>query len=150
MCLTHQTTEKDPRQGSPLSSRMDEAMEKTGQRGLLIAATRGSNKDTNRAISPAVEAVCVSAHLALPGSPKPSTCTSFTLNSHWDRAAPAKKSLASMHARSLWLCPTLHNHVDCGLPGFSVREGVLQARILEGISQYWLPYPSRALYFLLP
>jgi len=47
-----------------------------------------------------------------------------------------KKSLASMHAGSLWLCPTLRNHVDCGLPGFSVREAVLQARILEGISQY--------------
>ena len=39
---------------------------------------------------------------------------------------------------------------DCGLPGFSVREGVLQARTLEPIGQYWLPYPSRALYFLLP
>ena len=118
MCLTHQTTEKDPRQGSPLSSRMDGAMEKTGQRGLLIAATRGSNKDTNRAISPAVEAVCVSAHLALPGSPKPSTCTSFMLNSHWDRAAAGKKScvcvcrVASVMSDSLKTC----------LPGFSVRE----------------------------
>ena len=39
---------------------------------------------------------------------------------------------------------------DCGLPGFSVREGVLQGRILDRIGQYWLPYPSRALYFLLP
>ena len=27
---------------------------------------------------------------------------------------------------------------------------VLQARILERIGQYWLPYSSRALYFLLP
>ena len=29
-------------------------------------------------------------------------------------------------------------------------RGVLQARRLEHIGQYWLPYPSRALYFLLP
>ena len=41
------------------------------------------------------------------------------------------------------------NPVDCSLPGFSVR-GVSQERILEYIGQYWLPYPSRALYFLLP
>ena len=32
----------------------------------------------------------------------------------------------------------------------SLSGGVLQARILECIGQYWLPYPSRALYFLLP
>ena len=37
-----------------------------------------------------------------------------------------------MHAGSLWLCPTLCNPVDCGLPGFSV-SGVLQARILEWV-----------------
>ena len=28
--------------------------------------------------------------------------------------------------------------------------GVLQARILEHIGQYWFPYPPRGLYFLLP
>ena len=48
-----------------------------------------------------------------------------------------------------WSCPTRCIPVDCGLPGFSVR-GALWARILEHIGQYWLPYPSRALYFLLP
>jgi len=35
---------------------------------------------------------------------------------------------------------------QASLPG----RGILQARILEGIGQYWLSYPSRALYFLLP
>ena len=49
-----------------------------------------------------------------------------------------------MHAGSLWLYLTPCDPVDCGLPGFSVREGVLQARILERIGQYWLPYPSVA------
>ena len=55
----------------------------------------------------------------------------------------------SIHTGLLQPCPALCDAVDCGLPGFSVR-GVLQARILEHIGQYWLPYPSRALYFLLP
>ena len=62
----------------------------------------------------------------------------------------ATKSLVSMLTGSLWLCLTLCNLVDCGLPGFSVREGGLQARILEHIGQYWLPYPSRVLYFWMP
>ena len=81
---------------------------------------------------------------------KPSSYATFMHNSHWGRAATGKKSLLSMCAGSLWLCLTLCNSVDCGLPGFSVREGVLQARILEHIGQYWLPYPSRALCFLVP
>ena len=29
-------------------------------------------------------------------------------------------------------------------------RGILQARTLERIGHYWLPYPSRVLYFLLP
>ena len=84
------------------------------------------------------------------GPHKPSSCDTFMLNSHWGRAAMGKTSLAPVHAGSLWWCPTLCDPVDCGLTGFSAREGVLQARILERTSQYWLPYPSRALYFQLP
>ena len=86
----------------------------------------------------------------LQGPCKPSSCATFTLNSHWGRAAPSRKSLACMHAGLVHSCPTLCDPVDSGLPGFSVREWVLQARILEPIGQYWLPYPSRALFFLLP
>ena len=48
----------------------------------------------------------------------------------------------------------MHNSLrPCGLwPARLLCQGrgVLQARILEHIGQYWLPYPSRALYFLLP
>ena len=40
--------------------------------------------------------------------------------------------------------------VEYGLPDFSIIEGILQARIMVCIGQYWLPYPSGALYFLLP
>ena len=55
-------------------------------------------------------------------------------SSHWGSDATGQKKKES--------CLTLCDPVDCGLPGFSVREGVLQARILERIGQYWLPYPS--------
>ena len=65
---------------------------------------------------------------------------------HWGRAATGKKSFASMPAGSLRWSPTLRDPVDRGLPGFSVREGVLQARILDPTGQYWLPCPSRALF----
>ena len=106
------------------------------------------------------EAVHVPGHLAAPGSPKAkqlihaqahscSTLTGAELPQA-KKGGGAKKSLVFMHAGWLPSCLTLCHPVDCGLPGFSVREGVLQARILERISQYWLPYPSGALYFLLP
>ena len=74
------------------------------------------------------------------GPTKPSGCTTFTLNSHWGRAATSKKNPVFMNAGSLQSSLTLCDPVDCGLPGFSVREGVLQARILEHSGQYWLPY----------
>ena len=35
-------------------------------------------------------------------------------------------------------------------PARLLCQGFLQARIQEGIGQYWLPYPSRALYILPP
>ena len=35
---------------------------------------------------------------------------------------------------------------QASLPG----RGVFQAKILEYVGQYWLPYPSRVLYFLMP
>ena len=82
------------------------------------------------------------------GTCKPSSSTTFMLNSHGGRAVTGKKVLC-LCVRSLWSCPTLCSPVDSGLPGFSVR-GALQARILECIGQYWLSYSSRALHFLLP
>ena len=72
---------------------------------------------------------------------KPSSCTTFTLKSHWAELPQAKKKSVSSCTGLLRTCPTLCDPVDCGLPGFSVR-GLLQARILERIGQYWLPYPS--------
>ena len=109
-----------------------------------------AQKKTNRVITPEAEAVRVPEHLAPPGSPQAKQLrhlhTQVSLGQSYHGQ---KKSLASMHTGLLQPCPALCDAVDCGLPGFSVR-GVLQARILEHIGQYWLPYPSRALYFLLP
>ena len=83
------------------------------------------------------------------GPHKPSSCATFMLSPHWGRATTGKKSLVSVHAGLFQSCPTLCSTGDHGLPGFSVSR-VLQGRILESIGQYWLPYPSRVLYFLLP
>ena len=47
------------------------------------------------------------------------------------------KSHACVHAKSLWLCLTLCNPMNCSPPGSSVH-GILQARILE-----WVVMPSR-------
>ena len=40
---------------------------------------------------------------------------------------------AASAAKSLQLCPTLGDPMDCSLPGFSVH-GILQARTLEWVA----------------
>ena len=148
MCLMCWTTEKDPRQGQsawmgwatekdwpkrPYDHQLQQAGKKTLIRAELLWQRQSVSLHTWRSQGP---------HMA-------SSCDAFTLNTHWGTVATDKKCLVSVCAGSLWSCPTLCDPVDCGLPGFSVR-GVLQARILEHIGQYWLPFPSRGLYFLLP
>ena len=114
-CLTGQSYGE--RRQRPSNCQLQEA--KTNKQ-----TKKQKNTHSDRALTPASEAVHVPAHLALPGScHKPSSCTTFMLNSHQGRAATGKKRcLASMCAGSLWSCSTLCDLVDCGLPGFSVRE----------------------------
>ena len=114
-----------------------------------MPATRVSKKDSERVITTAVEAVCVPAHLALPGSPQAKQLCHLHTQLSMGQSCH-RENILSMCTGSLWSCPTLCDPVDCGLPGFSVRERVLQVRILEHIGQDWLPYLFRALYFLLP
>ena len=115
---------------------------KTGQRGLLITSYRGCKKDSDRAITPAAEVVCVPAQLAPPGSPQAKQLhhlhAQLSLGAEVPQAKK-QKSLVFMCARLLWSCPTHCDPVDRDLPCFSVREGVLQARILERIGQYRFP-----------
>ena len=56
------------------------------------------------------------------GPRKPSSCATFTLNSHGGRALTGKGSLVSMCTGLFQQCPTLCDPVDCGLSGFSVRK----------------------------
>ena len=121
--------------------------ERLAKEAFCSPATRGSKKDSDRAITPVAESVCVPAHLALPGSPQvKQLCHLYSQLSLGQSCyiKKKKKSLAYMYTWSLWSCPTLCDPVDCGLPGFSVREGVLQARILECIDQFWSSYSSAA------
>ena len=82
--------------------------------------------------------------------PKPSICATFTLNSHWGRAATGKKVL-HLCIQGRFSCVQLFATLwtvacQASLSG----RGALQAKILERIGQYWSPYPSRVLYFLPP
>ena len=91
------------------------------------------------------EAVCIPAHLASLGSPQAKQLYRLT-----GAELPQAKNILRLCMQGHFGCVHRCDPVDSGLPGFFVREGVLQTRILEHIGQYWLPYPSRALYFLLP
>ena len=48
----------------------EELQRKTSQRGLLNTSYQKLKKDSDRAITPVAEAVCVPAHLVPPGSPQ--------------------------------------------------------------------------------
>ena len=105
-----------------------------------------AQKRTDRAITPAAEAVCVP--------------TWRCWDPHDPAAVPASRSTltgAELHGRKSCVhargatsaCVALCNPLDCDLPGFCV-SGLLQARLLQRIGRYWLPCGPRAPYFLLP
>ena len=127
------------------------AMEKDWPKRPSDRQLQEARKKTDKAITPAVEAVCVPCTLGTTrvrasqaaASPSQSTLTGAEL-------PQGEKKVLFVLTGLLRSCPTLCDPVDCGLPGFSVRDGALQARLLECTGQYWLPYLSRALYFLLP
>ena len=149
MWLMCWTAEKDPRQGNPLSAWMGGAIEKNRpKRPSDHQLQEAQKKHSDRAITPVMEAVPASLHIWRHQGPhKPNSCITFTRNSHWAELSRAKKKSCVYACR---VALVVSNSLQpCGLPGFSVRD-VLQARILEHIGQYWLPYTSRALYFLLP
>ena len=102
------------------------------------------------AITPAAESVRVPAHLALPGTPLPKQlCHLHAQLSLGQSCHRQKKSCAYVgrvtpvvsHFATLWTVAC-----QASLTG----RRVLHVRILDHTGQHWLPYPSRALYFLLP
>ena len=130
-----------------------ELQRKTGQRGLLIASYKRFKKDSDGAITPVVKTVCVPAHLVPPGSPQAKQLhhlhAQLSLGEELPQANKKRVLCFCVQDRfgPVWLFATLYA-VACQA-SLSGRD-VLQVRILEHIGQYWLPYTSRALYYLLP
>jgi len=108
---------------------------------------QGLKKDSDWAITPAEEAVHVPAHLVPQGFPQPKQLCQLHAQPSLGQTCHRQKK-ACIYARRV-TSVMFNSWQPCGLPGFSVR-GFLQSIILERTGQYWLPYPSRALYFLLP
>ena len=124
---------------------------KTGQRGLLIASYKrvekrlmghgfcraGSpyNCTLGTARVPVSEEVLPPAHSTLSAAELPQAKKKKKPCVYAQRFTSVMS--ISLQPCRLWLARLLY-------------WGVLQARILKCIGQYWLPYPSRALYFLLP
>ena len=108
--------------------------DRLAEKAFWLPATRGSKKDSQRAVTPAEEAVRVRAHLALPGSLQAKQLCHLHAQLWWGQSCQGKKKSCVCVRRfaSVQLC----GPADYGLPGFYVR-GVLQARILEYIGQYW-------------
>ena len=80
-------------------------------------------KDADRAITPVAGAVHVPAHLVPPESLQTKQLCHLYAQLSLGQSCHKQKKLASMHTGLLWSCPTLCDPVDCGLPGFSVRDG---------------------------
>ena len=139
-CLTPRSTEWDPAGGplyvpDTLNSREGRQArgpskclnrrswgERLVKEACWWPATRGWKKDSDRAMTPVVRQSTSLHPWHHLGPRRPSSCTTLTLNSHGGRAATGKKVLcpcAQGRFGSVRLCDS----VDCGLPGFSVREG---------------------------
>ena len=99
-----------------------EVWRKTGQRGLLIASYKRLKKDSDRAMTPVAEAVRVPAHLVLPGSLQVKQLCHLHAQSSMRQSSHRQKMSCVYACRVASVVSTLCDPVDCGLPGFSVRE----------------------------
>ena len=129
MCLTCGTTEKDPRQGSPLSAWMGRATEEDWpKRSSYRQLQEARKKDSDGAITP-VKAVYVPAQLALPGSPQAKQLCHLHAQLSLGQSCHRQKNLASMHAgdasvvsNSLQPCRLWPARILCQKVGFSKQE----------------------------
>ena len=99
--------------------------ERLGKESFQSPATRGSKKDSDRAMTPVAEAVRVPAHLVPPGSLQAKQlCHLHTQPSLRQSCHRGKKKKSCVYVHRVASgCLTLCHPVDCGLPGFSVRDG---------------------------
>ena len=99
-CLMHQTAEKDPRQGSPLSAWRGGATEKDRPKRPSEGQLQEARKKT--LIGPGLlrRRQSVSLHAWRHQGPrKPSSCAPFTLSSRWGRAATGKEKSCAYACR---------------------------------------------------
>ena len=131
MCLMRGTTEKDPRQGSPLCAWTFRATEKDRpKRPSNCQLQEAKKKDSDRAITSAAEAVHVPAHLVLPGSSQAKQLCHLHAQLLLGQSCHKQKKeiLASMCTGSLWSCLTLQPcrrwpaRLLCQGEGFSRQE----------------------------
>ena len=125
--------------------------ERLAREAFWLTATRGLKKDSDSAITPVAEAVHIPAHLAPPGSPQAKQLHHLHAQLSLGQSCHRQKEVLRLCAQGCFGCvplvATLWTVVcQASLSG----RGILQAKILEHMGQHWLPYPSRALYFLLP
>ena len=118
-----------------------------------LSATRGSKKDSDRAITSATEAVCVPVHLVLPGSPQAKQQHHLHAQLSLGQSCHRQKNKSCIlymqgHFSPVQLFVTLQTLAcqdSLSEEGFSRQESWSVYPSREG-----LPYLSRALYFLLP
>ena len=122
-----------------------ELRRKSGQRGLLITGYKRLKKDSDRAITPAMEAVCVPAHLALPGSPQAKQLHHLHTQLSLGQSCRREKTLVSMCTGLLWSCPTLCDPVDCGSARL-LSQGDSPGKNTGVYWPYWLTYPGGTIF----
>ena len=90
-------------------------------------------KDSDRAITPVAQAVHVPAHLAPPESPLPKQVLHLHAQHLLGQSCHRQKVL-HLCVQGCFGRVRLCDPIDCGLPGFSVREGVSPSK---NIGVYW-------------
>ena len=110
MCLTCWPTEKNPRQGSPLSAWMGRAMQKDWPKKPFDCQLQEARKKTLREPLLLRWRQSMALHTWHRQGPcKPSSCAIFMLSSHWGRAATGKKKVLQLCSQgrfsSVWLWP---------------------------------------------
>ena len=84
--------------------------------------SQAGKKDSDRAMTPAAEAVRVPEHLMLPGSPQAKQLHHLHAQLSLGQSCHRQKMSCIYSCRVASVVLTLCDPVDCGLPGFSVME----------------------------
>ena len=147
MCLTWQKT-KDPRKGSPLSSWIGGATEKDWPKRLSDCQLQEAQKTTDRAITPAVEAVRVPAYLVSPESTQAKQLCHLHVQSSLGQNCPRQKESCVCPCRVTLVVSKSLQPCRLWLARLLCHRGSLVKN--TGVYCLQLPYPSTALHFLLP